>query len=263
MDVVLALRNASGAAAKPLGDFLVALSRSVCFSPSLSQSCLLLWRLLALCFPVGVTNPFWLMPSSWVSPYFEPHSFHSIFLVINGIACCHLVNFTFCCYLCYRYGKKYNEPALNQGEKQQKVERNAYERTCNLIKYDFFVCFYVIFIAFEIAWTILGHIWLAETDEECQIDSEYLIIFLQVALALMWVYLSLGLLILLFSLCLVCCDSPDCQDDFCRFLCLCLTLGCCDIGKKKINPAPETRNYQRQKSKERQSWIGKGQKLLR
>jgi hypothetical protein len=140
---------------------------------------------------------------------------------------------------------------------QQSLEGKSYsQKLVHLICYDFVICFYFFFLGFEIAWNIIGHVWLQGAD--C--DSSLLEDIDVLGIAVNWVYLGILLLYLLFVTCLNCCDG-DC-DAGCftgcltcfYYLCCC----CCCFGKAKFGKEHHKKEERKNRNSDKVSgWMNK------
>ncbi len=83
-------------------------------------------------------------------------------------------------------------------------------RTANLILYDFVVCIYVIFIIFFVVWTIIGFNWYSNepNDSPCRTENSGIVMIAEmVNLICMVIYLIVGILAFLITLCYMACDE--------------------------------------------------------
>jgi len=171
---------------------------------------------------------------------------------------CNLLNFLFCIYLCFRYGKKYSVPH----EQPEKEEKNILQVTQDLILYDFVVCFYIFFVIFFLVWTIIGSVWLSEIDSNssCYQNHTFLIRICLYNVIVMWIFLGVGLIVFLFTILVYACEDGSCTFyDMCRCSMLICSCGFCDIGKrvKKTNRAPPKNPPQNNSN-----WISKSKNFL-
>lgn len=164
------------------------------------SSCLLLQFIVMFC-------PFILC---WVVAFIEFNSSCdrpiAIHLIIQGI--CLLLNFLLIIYLMYKYSTP--QPSLE--------EKSFTQKLVYLICYDFVICTYIFFLAFEVAWNIVGHYWLA--DSNC--DSSVLESIDLLGIIINWVYLGL---IFLYLLCIGLLHF--CEECHCEGCCICFYYLCC------------------------------------
>jgi len=111
-----------------------------------------------------------------------------LWLLITAIL--FIVNMIFSAYLYWRF-------TLRSDEKT-----NALNRGVKILCYDPIVCLYFFVWAFEIAWSIIGIVWISSYT--CQNGVETLS---TVAVVLMFVYCILGVMIALCSVCCQCCKE--------------------------------------------------------
>lgn len=161
-----------------------------------------------ICWVVGFSN----LTSSCSNPV-QAH------LIVQGFNL--LLNFLIIFYLMYKYSSP--QPSL-EGKSYSK-------KLIHLLCYDVIICLYTFFLAFEIAWNIVGHAWL--NGSNC--DSSILEGIDLLGIIVNWVYLGTLVLYLLFVALLGCCDG-DCDGGCCigclacfYYLCCC----CCCFGKFK------------------------------
>lgn len=159
----------------------------------------------------------------------------AIHLIIEGT--CNLGNFIFCLYLVSRYGAKYkiNGQKNDVDGNVDRTETNILERTKNLILYDSWVCFYMIFIFISLLWTVIGFYWFKKVEESssCYKNNEFTVKMDLLNIVVMAIFIIAGFFLFCFILLFSACKEGSCQPyDFCRCCLLVTTCGFCDIAKR-------------------------------
>ncbi|CAG9333662.1 unnamed protein product [Blepharisma stoltei] len=175
-----------------------------------------------------------------------------IFLLIQGIL--FLANFLICIYLMIKY--------KNKNEKERTGNDEIWKKTAHLMCYDVILCLYFLVFAFEIAWNIVGHNWVAGQD--CSESS--LPAMTIVALILMWVFIGLGIFMFMCTILTLACEEGSCGFEKCCsdlcYICFC----CCLFTKpreKHVKKARTSREVRTDGGNSQPKFIGSAIGLLR
>ena len=134
----------------------------------------------------------------------------------------HILNFFYCLYLFIRYGRPYNQEA----EDSKLRENSVFERTGQLLCYDFVTLFYIFLLIFEIAWAIIGIDWISSNPSQC--TSLPSATFALILLALLWIFLIFGLCIAFLAIVNIACEEGSCSVKYVLAgVIVCLTCGIC------------------------------------
>jgi len=109
------------------------------------------------------------------------------FLLLEGILC--FLNTLFSFYIYWRFSLK------------DELKENALQRSARILCYDPVVCVFFLIWAFEFAWQIVGIFWIDRSH--CISDSDDLDSISILAIIIMFIYLVLGGMT---ALCSVCCN---------------------------------------------------------
>ena len=157
------------------------------------------------------------------------------------MAGCNVLNFFFALYLFCKFRKPYEKP--NEGNQGQNMnsstlydapkETNVWQRMNKVLCYDFVTLFYMLILIFEFIWACLGHSWLGESGQICADFCPTTVKWDIVVLVIFWVFLGLGLIVGLTTLCIQACSEGSCTLDACCCGCIyCCTCGLC--GKSSL-----------------------------
>ena len=158
------------------------------------------------------------------------------------MAACNVINFLYALYLYCKFRKPYEitnngqaPPTTNTGTfYDMPKETNVWQRMNKILCYDFVTLFYMIILIFEIVWAIVGHSWLAASGSICSDNCPKSVSWDIVVIVIFWVYLGLGLLVGLTTLCIQACGEGSCTIDACCAGCIyCCTCGIC--GKSALS----------------------------
>lgn len=106
----------------------------------------------------------------------NPINVHLLIFII-----CHLINVAFCFYLYYSFSK----PSANS--------QGAMERAGNMMMYDWGTCFYIVVILFQIAWTIVGVVWIGGEGKACGTSAPNTIVWDILLLSGFLLFMVLGM----------------------------------------------------------------------
>ena len=123
-------------------------------------------------------------------------------------------------------------------------EKNILQRTLNLILYDYCICLYTFLLIFFVVWNIIGHTWNGEASKGiCGKDYPDMLSMHILILIMMWIFLGIGSFLFIYTLIVYACDEGSCTlYEMCRCSLLCLSCGCCDLGKKKKKEKPNKKS---------------------
>lgn len=158
------------------------------------------------------------------------------------MAGCNVINFLFALYLFCKFRKPYEKTETSQNNQlthsnsfyDAPKDTNVWQRMNKVLCYDFVTLFYILVLIFEIIWAIIGHNWLSQSGQICADFCPNTVKWDIVVLVIFWVFLGLGLIVGVSTICIQACSEGSCTFDACVCGCIyCCTCGVC--GTQSVN----------------------------
>ena len=164
-------------------------------------------------------------------------------LIIVAIG--HLVNFLYAVYLFCKFRKPY-EPTTDASKQHSgnasglydaPRETNVCQRLTKILCYDFVTLFYMLALAFQFVWAIIGHSWLSAVSPVCQELLGSAFTWDYILIVIFWAFIGIGLLVGAVTLCIQACEEGSCTwTSVCASCIYCCTCGqCCEQTLKTKN----------------------------